>query len=225
MTTQQRRDQIQIIEFEGFAALEQLLLIQDEREQSQQIRDMQAFDEERQQEFNRIHNWDQRRLLDYQENRNTLVDEPNDDDQQQITSNRMKSIDNGSCSHSHPHPHPQDRQLWQSYLDIGLQQHLWPDQFYTMAKTNDFDLCEQYVMNYIENNKKQLNHCQSELTKQEEQFQTCPMIELSFEQIEQRLKELVDRERKYLSKRNNDKLIKFKDDISEKQRLTTISTS
>ncbi|CAF4172167.1 unnamed protein product, partial [Rotaria sordida] len=25
-----------------------------------------------------------------------------------------------------------DRQLWQSYLDIGLQQHLWPDQFYTM---------------------------------------------------------------------------------------------
>ncbi|CAF4385705.1 unnamed protein product, partial [Rotaria magnacalcarata] len=108
-----------------------------------------------------------------------------------------------------------DRQLWQSYLDIGLQQHLWPDQFYTMAKTNDFDLCKQYVMNYIENNKKQLNHCQFELTKQEEQFQTCPMIELSFEQIEQRLEELVDRERKYLSKRNNDKLIKFKDDISE----------
>ncbi|CAF5203329.1 unnamed protein product [Rotaria magnacalcarata] len=43
--------------------------------------------------------------------------------------------------------------------------------------------------------------------------------------MEQRLKELVDRERKYLSKRNNDKLIKFKDDISEKQRLTTISTT
>ncbi|CAF4949737.1 unnamed protein product, partial [Rotaria socialis] len=64
------------------------ITIPDEREQSQQIRDMQAFDEERQQEFNRIHNWDQRRLLDYQENRNTLVDEPNDDDQQQITSNR-----------------------------------------------------------------------------------------------------------------------------------------
>ncbi|CAF4358858.1 unnamed protein product, partial [Rotaria magnacalcarata] len=99
------------------------------------------------------------------------------------------------------------------------------DQFYTMAKTNDFDLCKQYVMNYIENNKRQLNHCQFELAKQEEKFQTCPMIELSFEQIEQRLKELVDRERKYLSKRNNHKLIKFKDDISEKQRLTTVSTT
>ena len=94
-----------------------------------------------------------------------------------------------------------------------------------MTKTNDFDLCKQYVMNYIENNKKQLNHCQFELTKQEQHFQTCPIQELSFEQIEQRLKELVDRERKYLSKRNNDRLIKFKHDISEKQLLTTISTT
>ncbi|CAF4465023.1 unnamed protein product [Rotaria socialis] len=99
------------------------------------------------------------------------------------------------------------------------------NQFYTMTKTNDFDLCKQYVMNYIENNKKQLNHCQFELTKQEQQFQTCPMIELSFEQIEHRLKELVNRERKYLSKRNSDKLMKFKGDISEKQLLTTISAS
>ncbi|CAF5039761.1 unnamed protein product, partial [Rotaria socialis] len=94
-----------------------------------------------------------------------------------------------------------------------------------MTKINDFDLCKRYVMNYIENNKKQLNHCQFELTKQEQQFQTCTMIELSFEQMEQRLQELVDRERKYLSKRNSDKLIKFKDDISEKQLLTMISAS
>ncbi|CAF1929236.1 unnamed protein product, partial [Rotaria magnacalcarata] len=118
-----------------------------------------------------------------------------------------------------------DQQLWQSYLDIGLQQHLWPDQFYTMAKTNDFELCKQYVMNYIENNKKQLNHWQFELAKQEQQFQACLIQGLSFEYIESRLKELVHRERKYLSKRNNDKLIKFKDDISEKQQLTTISTT
>ncbi|CAF1615619.1 unnamed protein product, partial [Rotaria magnacalcarata] len=99
------------------------------------------------------------------------------------------------------------------------------DQFYKMAKTNDFDSCKQYAMNYIENNKKQLNFCQFELTKQVQQFQTCPIQGLSFEQMEQRLQELVDRERKYLSKRNNDKLIKFKNDISEKQLLKTISTS
>ncbi|CAM4824377.1 unnamed protein product, partial [Rotaria magnacalcarata] len=36
------------------------------------------------QEFNRFHNWEQQRLLDYEENRNTLVDEPNDDDPQQL---------------------------------------------------------------------------------------------------------------------------------------------
>ena len=80
-------------------------------------------------------------------------------------------------------------------------------------------------MNYIENNKKQLNHCQFELAKQEQQYQTCPIQGLSFELMEQRLQELVDRERKYLSKRNNVKLIKFKDNISEKQLLTTISTA
>ncbi|CAF5164724.1 unnamed protein product, partial [Rotaria magnacalcarata] len=69
------------------------------------------------------------------------------------------------------------------------------------------------------------NYCRFEFTKQEQQFQTCPFKELSFEHIESRLKELVDRERKYLSKRNNDKLMKFKEDISEKQLLKTISTA
>ncbi|CAF3299557.1 unnamed protein product [Rotaria socialis] len=52
-----------------------------------------------------------------------------------------------------------------------------------------------------------------------------PFKELSFEHIESRLKKLVHLERKYLSKRNNDKLIKFKEDISEKQLLKTISTA
>ncbi|CAF3336346.1 unnamed protein product, partial [Rotaria socialis] len=99
-------------------------------------------------------------------------------DEKRFINVRLQLLDQQYCLEK-------DRQLWQSYLDIGLQQHLWPDQFYTMAKTNDFDLCKQYVMNYIENNKKLLNHCQFELTKQEQQFQTCPMIELSFEQMEQ----------------------------------------
>ena len=39
---------------------------------------------------------------------------------------------------------------------------------------------------------------------------------LSFDQIEHCLKEFVDRERKYLSMRNNEQLIKFKDNIHEK---------
>ncbi|CAF4406564.1 unnamed protein product, partial [Rotaria magnacalcarata] len=140
------------------------------------------------------------------------------EDEKEFIFQRLQLLDQQYCLEM-------DRQLWQSYLDIGIQQNFWPDQLYTMAKTNDFDLCKQYVTNYIENNKKQLNHCQFELTKQEQQFQTCSIKELSFEQMEQRLKELVDRERKYLSKRNNNKLTKFKDDISGKQLLKTMSTA
>ncbi|CAF1508137.1 unnamed protein product [Rotaria magnacalcarata] len=69
-------------------------------------------------------------------------------DEKQFINVRLQLLDQQYCLEM-------DRQLWQSYLDIGLQQHLCPDQFYTMAKTHDFDLCKQYVMNYIENNKKQ----------------------------------------------------------------------
>ncbi|CAF1513519.1 unnamed protein product, partial [Rotaria magnacalcarata] len=139
-------------------------------------------------------------------------------DEKEFIFQRLQLLDQHYCLEM-------DRQLWQSYSDIGIQQNLWPDQLYTMTKTNDFDLCKQYVTNFIQNNKKQLNHCQFELTKQEQQFQTCSIKELSFEHMEQRLKELVNRERKYLSKRNNDKLIKFKNDISGKQLLKTISTA
>ncbi|CAF4124658.1 unnamed protein product, partial [Adineta steineri] len=93
-----------------------------------------------------------------------------------------------------------DQELWQSYLDIGLQQCLWP----------------------VKNIKKQLNKCQFELLKYS---QTCPITELSFHIIEQRLKELVARERKYLSQRNNDELIKFKDDIHQAELFKKISTN
>jgi len=136
-----------------------------------------------------------------------------------------------------------DQELWQSYLDIGLQQGIWPvsfsfqksflhiilflslftikDQLYTMAKTTDFDVCKKYLMNYIKNIKKQFNQCQFELIKHS---QSCPIRTLSFDQIQYCLKEFVDRERKYLSTRHNDQLIKFKDDIHEKELFKTIST-
>ncbi|CAF4078673.1 unnamed protein product, partial [Rotaria sordida] len=136
-------------------------------------------------------------------------------DEQQFIYLQLELLDQQYCLE-------RDQELWQSYLDIGIQQHIWPDQLYTMAKTNDFDLCKEYLMNSIQNIKKQLNQYQLELAKQ--QFRTCPIIELSFEQIEHRLKELVNRERKYLSKRNNKQLIKFKDDFYEKELFKTIST-
>jgi hypothetical protein len=89
-----------------------------------------------------------------------------------------------------------------------------------MAKTTDFELCKTYLMNYIENMKKQINLCQFELAKYSSQ--TCPIVGLSFEQMIHHLKQLVDRERIYLSKRNNDQLIKFKEEITEKDLLKTL---
>ncbi|CAF0891282.1 unnamed protein product [Didymodactylos carnosus] len=112
-------------------------------------------------------------------------------------------------------------QLWQSYLDIGLQQQIWSDRLCTMAKTNDFKLCQQYVITYIQNIKQQLNECQLELSKQSQPYR---MTTLPFDQIDDRLKETVDHERKYLSTRNNNQLLKFKDDIHEKELFRIIFT-
>jgi len=95
------------------------------------------------------------------------------------------------------------------------------DQLYTLAKTTDFDLCQKYLMNYRQNIKKQLNQCQFELIKHS---QSCPIKTLSLDQIQHHLKELVDRERKYLSTRHHNQLMKFKDDIHEKELFKTIST-
>ena len=67
-----------------------------------------------------------------------------------------------------------------------------------------------------------LNQCQLELTKQS---RSCSITKLSFDTIEYDLKELVNRERKYLSTRNNEQLIQFKDHIYEKNLFNTISTS
>ncbi|CAF1272421.1 unnamed protein product [Didymodactylos carnosus] len=116
-----------------------------------------------------------------------------------------------------------EQQLWQSYFDVGLKYHIWPDQLYTMANTNDFQLCKEYLINYLQNIKTQLGQYQIELTKH---FQSCPVIpKLSFDQIQHCRKELVDRERKYLSMRNNGQLIKFKDNIDETNLFNSICTS
>jgi hypothetical protein len=92
-----------------------------------------------------------------------------------------------------------------------------------MANTNDFQLCKEYLINYLHTIKTQSDQYQMELSKH---FQTCPTIpKLSFDQIQRCLKEFVDRERNYLSVRNNEQLIKSKDNIHETNLLKTISTS
>ena len=91
-----------------------------------------------------------------------------------------------------------------------------------MAKTNDFELCQEYLITHLQNIAKQLSECQSKLTTHS---QLCPITALPFDQIEHRLKQLVDRERNYLSTRNEAQLIQFRDRIREQELMDTISTS
>ncbi|CAF4552293.1 unnamed protein product, partial [Rotaria magnacalcarata] len=112
-------------------------------------------------------------------------------------------------------------QLWESYLDIGLQQHLWPDRLYTIAKTNDFENCHQYLLNHINGLKINLDQYQMELDRQS---QSCPITTLSLDQIDQRLNEFVICQRKYLLMKNNNQLLKFKDKFHDKDLFKTVST-
>lgn len=77
-----------------------------------------------------------------------------------------------------------------------------------MAKTEDTQLCQQYLVNYLESTKKQFQQCQLELQKQSESFS---LTTLSLIQIDQCLKGYVDCQRKYLRTRNQHQFSKFKD--------------
>ncbi|CAF1442759.1 unnamed protein product [Rotaria sp. Silwood1] len=105
-------------------------------------------------------------------------------------------------------------QLWQSCLDIALQPHIWPEQVYAIAKTNNFNIGREYVMNSIHNIKQQLIQCQLELSKQSK---LCPITMLPLDQIDHSLEKMVGYERKYLSIRNHHQLLQFKEKIYEKQ--------
>ncbi|CAF4964931.1 unnamed protein product [Rotaria sp. Silwood1] len=113
-----------------------------------------------------------------------------------------------------------EEELWNSYLDVGIKQHLWPDRLYTMARSNDFEVCHQYLANYITDLKKEMDQCQTELIKQS---QLCPFVTLSLAQIDQSLNEFVDCQRNYLSKKNNRQLSKFKDNFHEKELFENVT--
>ena len=91
-----------------------------------------------------------------------------------------------------------------------------------MAKANDCKLAEQYLVKYLQNIQKRLDHCQMELTKHSQSYS---IKALTFHQVELLLKEFVNRERKYLTARNNVLLNNFKDDICATDLFKTISTS
>lgn len=76
--------------------------------------------------------------------------------------------------------------------------------------THDTHLCYRYLLNYLENMKKQ--------------SRSCPFTSLSLEQIDRCLENFVHAERKYLSTRNNVRLAKFQDIIHEKALCQTVAT-
>lgn len=90
-----------------------------------------------------------------------------------------------------------------------------------MAQTDDFDLCHQYLTAHIEDIKKQMDQYRVKLTKQAELY---PIISTSLVDITSCLKELVVIERKYILKRNNKQLGKFKENIEQNRLLENITT-
>ena len=89
-----------------------------------------------------------------------------------------------------------------------------------MTKASDFYLCQQYLNTYMENIQEQLNQYQIELTKQ---YQSCPIVNLSLDNIDRSLKKLAYNQRQYLVTRNNKRLLKFKNEIYKENLLTTFS--
>lgn len=91
-----------------------------------------------------------------------------------------------------------------------------------MAKTDDSELYQQFLMNYIEDIKKQIDQDQIELVKQADLWISIPSV--SFDQLNNCLKEFVHCQRHYLSTRNNHQLTKFKDDMRESALFEIITT-
>ncbi|CAF4469899.1 unnamed protein product, partial [Rotaria sp. Silwood2] len=91
-----------------------------------------------------------------------------------------------------------DQRLWESYLEVGLQEKLWPCSLYEMAKSNQPDLCENYVLTQLAIIDDQLEQCNMELYKQVQS--SIPILLPSLD--------LLDR---------NHQIRRFKDDIRDQQ--------
>lgn len=90
-----------------------------------------------------------------------------------------------------------------------------------MAQTNDFTLCHQFLLNYLQDIQEKIDHCMKKLT---EQIESYPIKQISFEIIDRNLKEFVNHQRNYLLRRNNNLLNKFKVNIQNSKTFQDITT-
>ncbi|CAF1592229.1 unnamed protein product, partial [Adineta steineri] len=91
-----------------------------------------------------------------------------------------------------------------------------------LSKTNDYELCNEYLTNYIIQLNEQINQYQTELTTQ---LSSYSMVPLSVDQVDSCLKEYVDHQRHYLLTKNNKQLAKLQDEIQANKLYETIMTS
>jgi len=90
-----------------------------------------------------------------------------------------------------------------------------------LAKTNNFILCHEFLIDYIQSIKWNIELC---IKKLSEQIELNPFDEISFENIDQSLKIFVDLQRSYLLKSKYNQLNKFKVNIENNQVLKDMTT-
>ncbi|CAF1489796.1 unnamed protein product [Adineta steineri] len=135
--------------------------------------------------------------------------------EQRFIFQRLELLDKQFCLELH-------RFLWQSYLNIGSQEHsqqyTWPDEIHTMFQTKDSRLCYQSIEKYIYGIQYQLDQCNKILM---EQNPTCPES-ISIDMCDLRLKKYIESQQKQFHKKINHQLSKFKECIQEKQFYHTL---
>ncbi|CAF2960747.1 unnamed protein product [Rotaria sp. Silwood2] len=112
------------------------------------------------------------------------------------------------------------RNLWQSYLTLGSEHQLWPDQVYKRVKSNEHALCQQFVTNRLSELQQQYDQC---ITESNIQSQLCPPKLLPLDKTDHNLKEFVQLQQKYLSNKINSRLTRYKDKIHEEELFETLS--
>ncbi|CAF1578045.1 unnamed protein product, partial [Adineta steineri] len=116
-----------------------------------------------------------------------------------------------------------NRYLWQSYLEIGSQQQqpqIWPNKVYRAAKTNESNLCQQYIVDSLNQTKIHLDLCYAKLNTQAQSWiSTLPSLDI----LDDNLKKFVRQQKKHSSTRINKQLKQYKDVLEENKSFQHIS--
>ncbi|CAF4563699.1 unnamed protein product, partial [Rotaria magnacalcarata] len=119
---------------------------------------------------------------------------------------RLKLLDLQFCLNVH-------QSLWKSYFDLGYERQQWPDHFYNITKTNELQLCEKFVQDYLTHIQQQLEQCTIQLNLQ---ATTCPET-LTVTLLDHHLKEYICSQQKRFTRKIHHQLKRFKDALHEKR--------